>query len=294
VSCKILYIAGCGRSGTTILGFVFGNMARAVDLGEVLDVIKFKGRPNGFGPETPNHQFWEGVIRDVQEELGGLDYVKLAALQSRLDTHWAVLKLRLGWRPPAAELTEYRRFLRVLYDRLQADERFDVLIDSSKYPSRLDHLRHIYPDDRVRVLHVVRDPIDLARAFRNPEQSQPKSFGETLLYAFAVNTLVAWVSRGLGCGRYVRMQYEAFVARPEHQVRQVADAFGLDALQAIHRISAGEPLLRGFIFNGNRMRTQATVRLERRAPVSLPERSLVQRCITRLFSRLFGSSMTSV
>jgi hypothetical protein len=78
---RVIYIAGCGRSGTTILGFALGSMGRTIDLGEVVDFVKFKGRPNGFGPDTPNYSFWDDVMRDVAAKLSTLDFDSLEYMQ---------------------------------------------------------------------------------------------------------------------------------------------------------------------------------------------------------------------
>jgi hypothetical protein len=40
---KLIYIMGCGRSGSTILGFILNNGNSCLDLGEVIDFLKRKG-----------------------------------------------------------------------------------------------------------------------------------------------------------------------------------------------------------------------------------------------------------
>ena len=67
---KIIYIMGCGRSGTTILGYILGNGEKACDLGELIDFIKREGQPNGFGLETENGQFWHTIRQRMKGDIG--------------------------------------------------------------------------------------------------------------------------------------------------------------------------------------------------------------------------------
>lgn len=63
MSKRIIYIVGCGRSGSTLMGFALGNIAGALDLGEVMDFLRFRGHPNGFDSDSDNYQFWDGVLK---------------------------------------------------------------------------------------------------------------------------------------------------------------------------------------------------------------------------------------
>jgi hypothetical protein len=286
---RIVYIAGCGRSGTTILGFALGGIDRAIDLGEVLDFIKFKGRPNGFGPGTPNYEFWDSVMRDVASKLCGLDFDTLEPMQGKLDSHRALLRSVLlvdGDRRNG--LKEYRAFLRALYESLLEDDRYDVIIDSSKYPSRLQHLLRVFMDETVCVVHLMRNPIELAEAFRKDEQSGRKSFLETMLYFFVVNTLIVRVTRGLDETRYQRLYFEEFISDPVRQLDRIAKAFGLDPTVVLQRIRDNQPLPRGFVFNGNRMRVRESVRLEPRRKVAA-RRTVIERAFERAFEAWFSS-----
>ena len=286
---RILYIAGCGRSGSTILGFALGSIARTIDLGEVLDFAKFRGRPNGFGPATENYRFWNAVSRDVGAKLGGLNFDSVAHLQRNLDSHRFLLQsLLTGEKAGRDGLNQYRGYLAALYERLLEDERFDVIIDSSKYPSRLRHLLHIFPDDTVCVVHLMRNPIDLADAFRKNEQSRKKSFMGAMMYYWVVNALVARVTRSLGPRRCQRIYFEDFIAQPVEVIESICNAFGLDATQAVDRIRRHQPLPHGFVFNGNRVRVQETVRLKSRSK-GKAQRTVVERAIERMFEAWFKS-----
>ena len=286
---RIIYIAGCGRSGTTILGFAFGSIGRAIDLGEVLDFVKFKGRPNGFGPGTANYEFWDGVMRDVASKLCGLDFDTLESMQGKLDSHHALVRSVLFTDSERRHgLKQYRAFLKALYESLLENDRYDVIVDSSKYPSRLRHLLGVFQDETVSVVHLMRNPIELAKAFRKDEQSGRKSFLETMLYYFVVNTLIVRVTRGLDETRYQRLYFEEFISDPVQQIDRIAKAFGLDATIVLQRIRDNRPLPRGFVFNGNRMRVQESVHLEPRRKIAA-RRTVIEGAFERAFEAWFGA-----
>jgi hypothetical protein len=232
-------------------------------------------------------------MHDVESRLGGLDFERLARWQKRLDSHQALLRpLFLGGAERRQGLTQYRAFLAVLYERLLEDDRFNVFIDSSKYPSRLQHLLRVFTDDTVCVVHLMRNPIELAKTFRKNEQSGKKSFIEVMLYYFVMNSLVIRVTRSLGEARYQRVDFEDFIAEPVEQIKRLAEAFGLDATDALDKIRGHQPLPRGFIFNGNRMRVQEAVRLERRPKVAA-QRTLVESAFERALAAWFRSPTLS-
>jgi hypothetical protein len=186
---------------------------------------------------------------------------------------------------------QYRAFIRALYERLLEDDRYDVIIDSSKYPSRLQHLLQVFEDETVCVVHLMRNPIELARAFRKDEQSGRKSFLETMLYFFVINSLIVHVTRDLGERRYQRLYFEEFIAEPVEQIDRIAKAFGLDATLALQRIRQNRPLPRGFVFNGNRMRVRESVRLEPFRRVAA-RRTIIERGFERAFEVWFSSRTT--
>lgn len=290
---KIIYVVGCGRSGTTLLGFALGNAARTLDLGEVLDFVRFRGRPNGFGTETENYEFWQSVLRGIEEEFGEVDFVRLASLQASVDNHTSVLPLTvLGSFFRRRDVADYRRFLNCLYDRIQMHDSFEFFVDSSKYPSRLLHLRKVYSDDRIRVIHIIRNPIELARAMRSTEQSTPRSFFQAMLYFFLINSFSLLATRGLGRTRCLRLHYEDLASEPEATLKQIGDTFSIDTVPAIESVREGEPLRRGHIFNGNRMRMQECV-IFRRSSGLTAKRSWVERVVEGMARVAFGASTQS-
>ena len=267
---RLIYVVGCGRSGTTILGFCLGNAAEAIDLGEVLDFARFRGEPNGFEPGTENHLFWERVCSHLHDDPRWPGFEKFSALQARFDRHasfWAVAALG-GLLVPFG-LRRYRQALAALYESIFREAGQRTCIDSSKYPSRLMHLATFLPPERLAVIHLIRDPEALVEAFSRDDQGPPRAALPVLLYYTFVNSAARWLISRHGAVKAAELRYEALVSDPEAALRAVGRGIGLDVQAAVSKVAAGEPLRRGYIFNGNRMRTQAEVVL-RRAPRTVP------------------------
>jgi hypothetical protein len=285
---SILYIGGCGRSGTTVLGFVLGNIGSSLDLGEVVDFARFEGAPNEFAPGSANYEFWARIRQDLEREIGPIDWNRLRRLSSRYDSHLGAIisLLTLGFFPRRGR-GDYDRYLQSLYGLLQNSTEADVLIDGSKYAGRLYHLGRIFGSSRVRVVHLIRNPIDMARSMQGPDQTGSHGKPAALLYYFMVNAMIKSTLRRLRL-RSSQIWYEELVADPQRSLQTIEDGCGVNTQRSIQKVCAQAPLERGFIFNGNRMRLQETIVLKGMAPRDDGADSPFDRAVSRVAFRLFG------
>jgi len=285
---KVIYIVGCGRSGSTLMGFSLGNSIRALDLGEDIDFARFQGHPNEFGVGTENYLYWDNILRSLEAELGPLDFSELRHMQAAIDSHRSFLPLLLiGARYRKKVYLSYQRYVKTLFGTILNDSDHDVFITSSKYPSHLLHLLRVCADQRIHVIHLIRNPIDLAHAFRNKAQGRTKTFWETMLYFFMINVFSVLATRGLGSNRYVRVHYESFIAEPEKELMRIGAAFEIDTSTAIDKINQGLPLDRGCVFNGNRMRMQDQIVFHKR-PYKTEKRKATEAVCESLSGLFFG------
>jgi hypothetical protein len=94
---------------------------------------------------------------------------------------------------------------------------------------------------------------------RSNEQGNPKSLSEAVAYYYGVEFLISRVRSKIEPGRWFEVSYEDFVVSPAEILAQLGDRFQIDTRPVIDKIEHGDPLQRGFIFNGNRMRMQEHV-----------------------------------
>jgi hypothetical protein len=230
---RVLYIGGWGRSGSTLLDRMLGQVPGFFSLGEVREVWQSgltENRPCGCGAPFRECVFWTAVGR---EAFGGWDAVNLAdalRLWRSFDRPWALPRLlRRHPRPGRSQgLERYLGMLDRLYRALRDVSSAKVLVDSSKLPTHALLVRML-PGADLRMVHLVRDSRGVAfsweklvrdRATR-PEAVYMESYGPVgasarwLLYNEATS-----LTRRIGVP-YTLLRYEDLVASPRAELARV-------------------------------------------------------------------------
>lgn len=236
---KVLYFAGSGRSGTTVINNVLGQVPGAFAAGEVRYLWRrgvVEDRLCGCGEPFSRCEFWSAVAADALDDASPAADELAARLLSRLrilslpGLLWRRALGRAGVRPHPDDDSIAR-----LYRSIAAHTGGAVLLDSSKLPPYGVLLSQL-PGVDLYVLHVVRDPRATAFSWRRTkrlldfgdDQLMPRQplWKSTLLW-LVWNTLtpLLWGPRS---NRYLRLRYEDFVAAPEQSLAQVVSLIGLD------------------------------------------------------------------
>jgi hypothetical protein len=204
------------------------------------------GTPNGTGDDLT--EFWSSVSDDMApwREEPRPDFF------STLEHPRALLARR---RPDRAG---YRRYNRDLYRAIARVARSGVVVDSSHFPLRRWHLRGLDGIEIYTIL-LVRDPRALVKAFQKPVQ-KPKSTWAAAVYVWTVLALSSLVYGTIPRDRRTVVRYEDLVADPRGELARLSAWLGAD-LGAVDP----ERLVPGPVFQGNRMRTQPIVRVDRSA-----------------------------
>jgi Sulfotransferase family len=224
-----VYIAGWGRSGSTILGNILGQLDGFAHAGEVRGIwhqLPQESATCGCGARIRECPFWREVLR---EAFGGVCKVDPDAVRQLRN---ASTKLRhlpaMYFRGRNARADALGRFLEVSEKFYRAMWRVSgerVLIDSSKVPSyglAIAMMRGA----RVRFLHLIRDPRATAYSWSR-EKYQPDGNVSLSRVSLARSSLfwTTW-SAAIEAIRtkadgYLRVRYEDFVAEPERELRRI-------------------------------------------------------------------------
>ncbi|MFG2085668.1 MULTISPECIES: sulfotransferase [unclassified Spirillospora] len=242
---RVLFLGGLGRSGTTLVERLLGELPGAMALGEVIHLWErgvHEGERCGCGVPFGECPVWRRV---GEAAFGGWDAVDLdrfAELRAAVDRTRHIPMLARDRLPAdrAPQVVEYVEHYLRLYRAVAAEAGATVLIDSSKQASLAFCLRWAARVGRLdlRVLHVVRDSRGVAyswtRQVRRPEADAGGD--EHMTQWSPPRTAVHWnaengayqllARRGV---RVRRMRYEDFVADPRARLRDIARFAGLPA-----------------------------------------------------------------
>jgi hypothetical protein len=251
---KVLYIGGLGRSGSTLLDRMIGQLPGFFSSGEIRDLWQRGLRENrlcGCGTAFRDCPFWSRV---GHEAFGGWDQVDplaILALARSVDRH-RYMPLLASKGPAGYErrLERYASVLSRLYRAIHTVSGGAVIVDSSKDPSTAYMLRRL-PDMDLRVVHLLRDPRGVAYSWTKLV-ARPDVVGRTVyMYRFAPSQIgFRWVGRNLLFEVLARMgistmrvRYETLVESPRAELERILSWYGVPAGADLDYISDGQVVL---------------------------------------------------
>lgn len=243
----VVYIAGIGRSGSTLLGDMLAQLPGFVCLGELEHVWTrglLENRYCGCGEAFDNCTLWDEIFSIAFGGRNSVDAAKVAhmiksQLRSRRLLSSTFTKRRLTDDPVTADLGIY---VRALYSAIYEVTGAKILVDTSKSPVYGRFLAEILALD-LRFVHLIRDPRAVSyswrRRKRNPISGEEemrmgltKSSALWLAWNIASSKLLAASGRDL---RYMRLRYEDLMFAPQSKFKEVVDFSG--------EVDAGRPFL---------------------------------------------------
>ncbi len=240
---KVLYIAGFGRSGSTILGNVLGEIEGFFHGGEfnfIWERNLIENRLCGCGAPFDECEVWGSVLERAFGEVGGVDAQEMVRLQASgtRTRHIPLMFSARGRRMLTSRLGKFMARLQKLYEAVQETTGSRVIVDSSKLPA-YGYVLGMTPGIELYVVHLVRDPravayswlrkkpqLDTAEPVHMYRMSTVKS---SLLWdAWNASSEALW--RG-SSGRYMRLRYEDFVKEPRRALKGVLGMLHEDTRQ---------------------------------------------------------------
>lgn len=239
---KVLYIAGAGRSGSTLLEMLLGNLSGYFSIGEArhfFEYLDVEGKLCGCGNELTECSFWSAVIERLRlnPQVNLERAAHLSHTINRTRYTWQIQASPLqqqSWHEKSAELVGY---LAHLYEAIWQQSGQQIIVDSSKVPSHLLLLSQISLLD-LRALHLLRDGRAVAYSWskRRKRQMTPAGVFVELPHRSAYRATMTWVlenvlvSRiGRRLPRYTKLHYESFVGDPGSELEECLNQLGLDA-----------------------------------------------------------------
>lgn len=231
---KVLYVVGKGRSGSTLLDIILGEIEGHFSTGQLKALWSsglLKGYDCGCERPVPTCDVWRAILAEAFERTPDPGHV--VRLQADL-LSWrrAPRMLRAARRGSVAgwpELEEYTGILASLYRGIARATGSRVIVDSSKAPAHPGALG-LVPGIVPYVVHLVRDPRAVAYSWRR-RKALPGRGSTTEMPRFGpVYSAASWLVRNVTADRNRRLlpsersmvvRYEDLAARPVETVSAI-------------------------------------------------------------------------
>jgi hypothetical protein len=178
---SIIFIAGYGRSGSTLLDIVLGNAPGHFSVGELLNLPVNGIIDNEYcacGERVMSCPFWSGIIAEWNE-VRVLPLTEYITVQQRFLRNKKTMQSVWNYFFPGAAYNAFVQDTKALYNLLLSKTDIQVIIDSSKIPQRLLLLRKTGLP--VKVVHLYRNFSGVMYATSKELQKDPKAGVEKVI-----------------------------------------------------------------------------------------------------------------
>lgn len=232
---KILYIAGSGRSGSTLLERILGQTDEMVSIGELRHIwLLNKTDLCGCGEAINVCPFWVDVFKEAFGGIEKVDFDELKALRRQVD--------RIRYLPQMLypsltnshfkeRFERYGNIIHEIYATLAQKFPGKVIIDSSKDISSL-FLASTFSDVDLYILNLVRDSRGVAYSWHRRQKLRPEITDRKVYMRTHRPSKIAWEwtyrnffvqatkKRVKG---YTLVKYEDFITEPQKTIQKVLD-----------------------------------------------------------------------
>jgi len=236
---KVLLIGGYGRSGSTLLDRLLGQIEGFVSVGEMRYLWEWGLKESqlcGCGNPFLECSFWRQVLEDVFGCVSNIDVDRMVYLKRRVERRPDTLRVlfpRLMFAKPPKEFLEYATIMERLYGAIAAVSGGRVVVDSSKHPSR-GFLLAAMPSVQLHTVHLVRDSRAVAYSWQR-KRIRPEVHWKTEY--MDVHGLLRCVAHWIGHNRltaslrqkghrYTLVRYEDLVTNPRDVLSAVVRGLG--------------------------------------------------------------------
>lgn len=225
----VLYIAGSGRSGSTLLERMIGAIPGYVNVGELVDLVT-RALPGdelcGCGATFSRCAFWQAV---GGESFGGWESAEVREL-GRLQSIYARQRRipLLALSRPSAQLRRYQDLYARLYSAISRIAGGSVVVDASKRPAQALALASGHID--LRVCHLTRDVRGVAWSMSRRSAIRPhRMSGEDVMFHRGMASAAAgWTlcqlevdAIRLRLASVGKMRYETLMVAPRDTVANI-------------------------------------------------------------------------
>ncbi|AGL14569.1 sulfotransferase [Actinoplanes sp. N902-109] len=237
---RVLYLGGLGRSGTTLVERLLGELPSVCALGEIVHLWQRDIRDNercGCGARFAACSFWRRVGEVAFGGWATVDVERIHELRDAVERTRFIPRLANATTPDP-QVREYASFYARVYAAAAEVSGAAVVVDSSKH-SALAHVLRWADDVDLRVVHVVRDARGVAYSWTKTV-SRPETDGSAEMTRYSPGrSALLWNAHNAAFGLLARrgvavhrIQYEQFLTDPRFALHELAEFAGVPVADA--------------------------------------------------------------
>ena len=248
----VTYVAGSGRSGSTLLDRLLNETEGVVAIGELVylwEPEQLDRHVCGCGKPLRDCEFWGAV---AEKAFGGWEssgYERITELRRSVLRHRYLPLLAAPWMSPKfrRRVSELVQLLVPVYDAVAEVSGATVIVDSSKEVAYAYALRRAL-GDRLRIVHLLRNGFGVAYSWTklvakpevgNPQAALDRYQPSRMAFRWVGYNVALEGVRVLGITPLI-VHYEDVVDRPVEQLNRILTAAGLPAREDYPFIHDGQ------------------------------------------------------
>ena len=239
---KLIFITGWGRSGSTILGRVLGQVNGFWMAGELryICLAWTSNRLCGCGVPFRECKTWENILGRL---FGGVENINASEIiyrykHRRLLKSVPLLAIPGGKHIISGSMENYVGNLDKLYQSIISCNKCKVIIDTTKYPNYGYVLKKI-PSIEMYIIHLIRDPRAVSYSWQRSKLLDPHK-GVFFKTRNHLSSALTWLDQNLRAEilgklfpqNYLKLKYEDFVQEPEKTFSSILNLVGEKTTQS--------------------------------------------------------------
>lgn len=264
---KILYIAGYGRSGSTILSIMLDAHPKVRSIGEaslLFDLPSYPGLNCSCGETFHSCSYWGDLLGSTLWAQSDVDVVR------RIETLGSLPKL-LGNRIQSNSIENYVIAQNKLFEYIYSSSNPAIIVDSSKTARKIAGrplALYRYVDKEIYVIHLVRSARSTMKSLilKGSNWNIEGISGQPRL--LSIRSITGWVLANLWSlflkvildpSHYLLIKYEDLLRDPHGTLGRIGEFCDFDITEIVRKIDRREPFEIYHLVGGNRIRRQRQV-----------------------------------
>ena len=232
---KIIYIAGSGRSGSTILESVLGNIDRTLSVGECNRFWErfYKAETYcGCGKKIEVCELWSQIHNRLIERFPDYDIIDIKKRIQKINKFSNFKNLRSFIR--SEDWTNFNEIIKFFYSQISKISGNKVIIDSSKSPNWVQYLS-LLDFSEIKIIHLERKLEAVANSWKKTKVLNEfydrkvlmpiKSNRQMLIYWFKRKLVISKMKRNIDI---LEIAYEELCQNLGGTIKIIADYTGMD------------------------------------------------------------------